>query len=239
MQLHVLEQGYIEAVDADFVAKGGEPELVTATWPVRCYLVEHPAGWLLWDTGLPEAKLLNDPWAVGEWKKVISAQLAPWLATFGLAPQNLAYLGFSHLHIDHAGNANQFVGVPVLLGAREHDLAFGPEAHVAYYPEDYADVRQNTMILVGESHDIFGDGTAVIHAAPGHTPGHQVLALSIPDRQPVILVGDVLYSPADLTHRRVPKWNVDRDESFRSIDRVERLAKDLQAKLLIHHDPLA
>ena len=88
--------------------------------------------------------------------------------------------------------------------------------------------------------DLFGDGTVVIHAAPGHTPGHQILLLTMPGgEQPLLLVGDAFYAPEDRKHRRVPEWNIDKAASFRSIDRIEQLAEETGARLLVHHDPNA
>ena len=239
MRLRVLDQGYIEAEDAVFLTERGGPEVVTATWPVRCYLVEHSSGRLLWDTGLPEAPLLGNPLGLGGWRKGITAQLVPWLGGLGIAPRDITYLGFSHLHIDHAGNANLFAASTVLLGAREYAHAFAPDVQHPYRPEDYAALRESRTILVDDTHDVFVDGTAVTAAAPGHTPGHQALVLRLPDREPLILVGDALYAPEDLTRRRVPDWNLDRAASFRSMDRIERMATELGARLLIHHDPNA
>lgn len=237
IRLHVLEQGLIEARDAVFLTEQGAPELVNADWPVRCYLIEHPRGWLLWDAGLPEAPLAADPTALGGMPKHILAPLLPWLAEFGLAPADIPFVGFSHLHGDHAGNANHFAASTVLLGAREHEYAFSPELRGPYRPRDYAALRESQTILVDDRHDVFGDGSVVIVAAPGHTPGHQALVLTLPDQQPLILVGDAVYAPEDLAHHRVPEWNSDPAESFRSIDRLQRMAAELGARLVIHHDP--
>jgi N-acyl homoserine lactone hydrolase len=243
MKLHVLDQGSIEAKDAVFLTEQGEPEVLTTTWPVRCYLVEHPSGRLLWDTGLAEEPLRGNPMGRGGlWAKLIAAPLVPWLGTFGITPQDITYLGLSHLHVDHAGNANLFAASTVLLGRRDRAHAFGPDVqppYRMYWPEDYAALHKSRTILVDETHDVFGDGTVVIAAAPGHTPGHQVLVLRLPEQEPLILVGDVFYAPEDRTHRRIPNWTSDPAEAFASMDRIERMAKDLGARLLIHHDPNA
>lgn len=236
MQLHVLEQGYIEAMDAAFITDEGRHELVWATWPVRCYLFEHPHGWLLWDTGLSEATLGADPGALGGNKRVASP-LVPWLSGFGLAPEDITHLGFSHLHLDHAGNANLFDGAIVLLNGREHAYAFSGDPDDLYIPDDYAALRDSRMMLIGNTCDIFGDGTAVIHAAPGHTVGHQVLVLTLPGQQPVILAGDACYAEADRFHRRAPVWNAGLIDTFRSLDRIEQLAADLGARVMVHHAP--
>jgi N-acyl homoserine lactone hydrolase len=238
MRLRVLEQGVIEARDAVFVTEDGERELVNAVWPVRCYLVEHPSGLLLWDAGLPEGSPGNSPPA-GKFPRSIRQPLVPWLAGLGLTPADIAYMGFSHLHNDHAGNANGFAAATVVVGAREWAHAFGPDPGSVYRPQDYAALRDSRTILVDETQDLFGDGTAVIHAAPGHTPGHQILLLTMPGQEPLLLVGDAFYAPEDRTHRRVPEWNVDPVQSFRTIDRIEHLAAETGARLLVHHDPNA
>ena len=173
------------------------------------------------------------------WNRGILAPLVPWLAELGLAPADITFMGFSHLHNDHAGNANHFAASTVVVAAREWTHAFGPDAGSVYRPQDYAALRDSRTILVDETHDLFGDGTAVIHAAPGHTPGHQILLLTIPGQEPLLLVGDAFYAPEDRIHRRVPEWNVDTAQSFRSIDRIEQLAAETGARLLVHHDPNA
>jgi glyoxylase-like metal-dependent hydrolase (beta-lactamase superfamily II) len=236
MRLHVLEQGYIEAKRAVFLTEQGERELVTTTWPVRCYLCEHSDGWLLWDTGLPEADLVADPWARGGWKKVVTSPLVQWLAGLGISPHDITYLGLSHLHIDHAGNANPFASATVLIGAREQTGVLKSKGSSPYFPDDFAMLRESRTILVDDTHDVFGDGAAVIYAAPGHTPGHQILVLTMPNQEPLILVGDAFYAPEDLTHRRAPEWNDDFAETFRTMERIERLAAEMGARLVIHHD---
>ena len=239
MRLRVCEQGVIEAQDAVFVTESGERELVNATWPVRCYLIEHPNGLLLWDAGLPEGTPDNPPPA-GTFPKGIRQPLIPWLADLGLTPADITHIGFSHLHNDHAGNANHFAAATVVISAREWAHAFGPDAGRVYRPQDYVALRDSRTILVDDTHDLFGDGAAVIHAAPGHTPGHQILLLTMPDgEEPFLLVGDAFYAPEDRIHRRVPAWNVDKAASFRSIGRIERLAAETGARLLVHHDPNA
>jgi N-acyl homoserine lactone hydrolase len=239
MQLHILEHGSIDAVGAEFVDEAGVVEQVDVTWPVRCYLLVHEAGVLVWDTGLPEADLIADPWARHKWKMAITSPLVPWLAEFGLSPADVTHLGFSHLHLDHAGNAGLFPDATVLLSAREHAHAFGPTINTAYHVGDYAMLQERPTVLVDIVHDVFDDGTVVIHAAPGHTPGHQVLALTLPEPGPVLLVGDACYGAEDLVRRRVARWSIDVAESFRTLDRVEQLAAATAARMLIHHDSLA
>jgi len=166
---------------------------------------------------------------------VVTTPLLTLLTGLGVRPDEIDYLGFSHMHVDHAGNANMFAGSTTLMNAREHAFAFGPDAAGVFLPEDYSDLRDGRTILIEDQHDVFGDGAAIIYAAPGHTVGHQILVLTVPEHQPLILAGDVYYDEADRTHRRAPEWNADQAESFQTMDRIEALATTLNAQLLIHH----
>jgi glyoxylase-like metal-dependent hydrolase (beta-lactamase superfamily II) len=235
VRLHALDHGLVHGVDAEMIDEHGVSQRITIVWPDRCFLVEHPAGYMLWDTGLPEPDLLSDPWSRSDWKLEITSPLLPWLAGFGLAPDDISFLGISHLHIDHAGNANQFASSTILIGAREHAAGFGPDAERFYHPQDYAALRTSETILIGDRHDVFGDGTVIIHAGPGHTLGHQMLALHPPGKQPLLLVADAAYSADDFAHRRIGGWSADLPEAFRTLDRIERLAEATNARLLFHH----
>ncbi len=49
--------------------------------------------------------------------------------------------------------------------------------------------------MTKSEYDVFGDGTVVIMAAPGHSPGHQVLFLKLKKTGPVVLSGDLYHYP--------------------------------------------
>jgi glyoxylase-like metal-dependent hydrolase (beta-lactamase superfamily II) len=144
---------------------------------------------------------------------VVTTTLRSALASVGLDPRDITHLGFSHLHIDHAGNANDFPGATVLLHQREYEVAFGPRAPVAYRLDSYAGLKRNRnrIVQLTGDHDVFGDGT-------------------------VILAGDLYYAQADRTTRRMPNWNSDRAATFRSMDRIEQLAAETHAIILLGHD---
>ena len=57
-------------------------------------------------------------------------------------------------------------------------------------PAYYAALKTSkTVIIQDDEHDVFGDGAVIIKSAPGHTPGHQVLYLTLPRTGGVVLSG--------------------------------------------------
>jgi glyoxylase-like metal-dependent hydrolase (beta-lactamase superfamily II) len=73
--------------------------------------------------------------------------------------------------------------------------------------------------------------------APGHTPGHTVLLVRLARAGPVLLSGDMWHLAESRAARRVPRFNFDRAETLRSMDKVEALARETNARVVRQHVP--
>jgi glyoxylase-like metal-dependent hydrolase (beta-lactamase superfamily II) len=93
-----------------------------------------------------------------------------------------------------------------------------------------------TVVLNNEDHDVFGDGTVVIHSTPGHTPGHQVLFVKLPKLGPVVLAGDLYHYPEERTTGKTPSFEFNVEQSNVSRKRLEIFLKETGAQLWIEHD---
>jgi N-acyl homoserine lactone hydrolase len=89
---------------------------------------------------------------------------------------------------------------------------------------------------VSGDRDVFGDGTVVLKALPGHTPGHQGLLVTLPEAGPILLATDIAYSAQDYAELAVRRSNVELDESRRSLEVAHALERDLGAMVWLHHD---
>ncbi|HET8523003.1 MAG TPA: N-acyl homoserine lactonase family protein [Thermomicrobiales bacterium] len=237
LSLTIFNTGTLDAHDVPFVSAAGEIERVDATFSSCCYLIRHPRGVLLWDTGLPDSLATEERRVLPpSWRPVVTTTLRAALASVGLEPRAITHLGFSHLHIDHAGNANDFPEATVLLHQHEFETAFNPHPPVAYRSDSYAGLRRNQIVQLTGDHDVFGDGSVVTVETPGHSPGHQSLLIELPVTGAVILAGDLYYAQADRVTRRMPGWNSDRAATFRSMDRIEQIAAETHAIILLGHD---
>ena len=91
--------------------------------------------------------------------------------------------------------------------------------------------------LERDEHDVFGDGRVVIKAAPGHTPGHQVLVLNLAKTGRVMVAGDLYHYPPERTLRRAPPDNeFSVAQSAASRVRIEEYLKATKTTLWIEHD---
>ena len=238
LQLYVLDTGLIECSDyALFSPSAGQRE--HRSMSVRSYLVVHPDGVLLWDTGISDA-IAAQP--AGERvadaiRFCVPVTLRSQLAAIEQDVAGVELIGLSHMHIDHVGNLEQFPSASVVMQEAEYDAAYGPRAEqLTYIPESYAPLdRARIRTIVGE-HDVFRDHTVVMTPLPGHTPGHQGLLVTLPQTGPILLAGDIAYSAADYAASAVRTLNVDLDASRRSIEAAKALERDLGARTWLHHD---
>ncbi|MEO8301273.1 MAG: MBL fold metallo-hydrolase, partial [Rhizomicrobium sp.] len=77
-----------------------------------CFLVVHPKGMLLFDTGLPDAQVGRPIYEnkLGYEGQLKTVALKGELADIGVTPAMITYLAISHSHWDHVGNANDYAG---------------------------------------------------------------------------------------------------------------------------------
>ncbi len=214
-------------------------DVKSADMVVPCYLIVHPKGTLMWDVGvIPDSAFKGDnPMTLSEDGDTVSSPgpLLPQLAALGYAPANITYIAFSHYHFDHTANANAFAGSTWLVHAAERDAMFAASpAHQSAYSR----LRNSkTIILPSTDYDVFGDGAVVIKYAPGHTPGHQVLALKLPKTGPVLIGGDLWHYVAERTAPRPPQDEANKEQTLASRAAMEAYLKQSGAQLWIEHDP--
>ena len=136
--------------------------------PCLGYVVDHPDGMLLFDTGMgshPEVDAHYRPRRTG---------LAEALAATGAQVGDIALAANCHLHFDHCGGNPALGQIPIFVQAAELDAA----RHTPDYtlPE-----------LLEGSNFTQVDGTAEVLSGvflmptPGHTSGHQSLIVRRPD----------------------------------------------------------
>jgi glyoxylase-like metal-dependent hydrolase (beta-lactamase superfamily II) len=235
-RLYALDCGTIDVPDMSFFAGvRGERQML----PDPCFLIVHPNGILLWDAGLsdelvrvPEGQLYMG------FRFQVTRTLAAQLAEIGVAADAVTYLGISHLHADHVGNAALFPHATLLLQREEYHAAFGPTpARFGMDTAAFPTLRKNPLRELEGDTDLFGDGTVIIKRAPGHTPGHQALFVRLRKTGNVLLSGDAAHLVANWTYHRVPGFNFDSAQSVRTMGALAAFAKAEHAAVWIQHDP--
>ncbi len=238
-RMYVLECGESRTSDVSNWSPGVDVG-VAREFSANCYLIRHGKDWLLWDSGMSDA-IAEKPDGVvaggGILTLYVRKTLQSQLAELGVAPTDVTHVAFSHFHGDHVGNANLFTAATMLVQRAEYDAAFGPDpGKYGFSPALYGKLKDNPTVKLEGDHDVFGDGSVIIIATPGHTPGHQSLLVRLPKQGAVILSGDVVHFRENWDAQRVPARNFDRDQSLRSMERIASLLVAEGAVLWINHD---
>ena len=180
-----------------------------STLPVNVFVVEHPAGLCLFDTGegADAAKPGYFPWwhpyfRLSRFELEEADEAAQQLKALGYEPNDVRWVVLSHLHTDHVGGVKDFLHADVVVHAPEWHRARGLAGRLrGYLPQHWPDELVPRLVeldgpAVGPfpaSHDLAGDGSLVLVPLPGHTPGH--IGLLTPGS---LLVGDFVHEAHEL-----------------------------------------
>jgi len=243
LRLYILDCGKITGGSGD--SMGFKPgELKTADMITPCFLIVHPRGTMMWDTGeIPDSAFQSGVSPAKQGAFTVDRPLLPQLAALGYVPKDITYLALSHYHGDHVANASLFASSTWIVQQGDRDAIFAPRQDNGKKLGGVGDPKyfealatSKTMLLKGEDHDVFGDGAVTIKFTPGHTPGHQSLYLKLAKTGPVLLSGDLYHYPEEITYKRIPSFDFDKEQTAKSRAMIEDFVKKNKAQLWIQHD---
>jgi glyoxylase-like metal-dependent hydrolase (beta-lactamase superfamily II) len=229
MKLYVMYAGRIDLPDKSHMTPGkdvGQP----LSMPVYTYLIEHPQGLVLVDTGEGP----GGPAVVGD-KDIVTARLAQ----LGYTNDDIDYVIMTHLHVDHAAYMALFPHATFVVRKEEMRAAWWPEACEGGYVYDhYKDCRDFRYLQLkdDETFDLFMDGAITLIDTKGHTRGHQSVILNLENSGKLILVGDAASLRENLDDKILPGNATNSWAAMESLDRL-RHYQDIGYTLFFGHDP--
>jgi glyoxylase-like metal-dependent hydrolase (beta-lactamase superfamily II) len=237
LRLNAFTCGWLEG-DFGHLMEGGEGRV---RLPIPVYLIEHPKGTALFDTGMhPDCQ--HDPAGrVGARLAGLFAfdyhpgeEISARLAAFGRDPAVVDLVINSHFHFDHCGGNAQIPNATLVVQRREWEAGMDPDsaAERGFNPRDF-DLGHKLRLVDGE-HDVFGDGNVVCLPTHGHTPGHQSLKLRLAGGE-VVLAADSCYFCRTLRERRLPRFAYHKEMMLASLDRLAA-RKRAGARIFFGHD---
>ena len=196
-----------------------------------CYLIQHDGKQMIWDTGFPVA-LKGGSKDMGGFTAFLDTTIAEQLAQLNLKPADIDIVGISHMHGDHTGQAAEFPQARLLIGKADYEQSAGKDDPFGPWRAH----KGGELTLASGDTDVFGDGSVVAIHLPGHTPDHLALLVKLKSG-PVLLSGDMYHSTIAREKKAMPGFNTSKEQTLQSIDRFEKIAADLKAKVIIQHEP--
>jgi len=234
LSLYTFDCGSIEVSDLDVFSSAGDYAGQTDTLTNTCYLIRHPQGDLLWDLGLPQGLVGAGPQTEGVFTLTLKRTITEQLAEIGLSTQDIEFISISHSHFDHSGQVTMFTDSQWLVNKDELEYMFSTDANKIQNAR-FAELSKS---IHSGNHDVFGDGSVMILALPGHTPGHSALQVNLAESGSILLTGDLYHRSESRELKRVPRFNSDEAQTRESMELFEALARESGARVIIQHEPV-
>ena len=184
------------------------------TIPVSMWVIDHPKGLIVFDTGnnvaiSDGADHCKKYWAPGNCDflkpsqtraDVIDAQLK----TLGYDASKVKVVVSSHSHLDHIGNIEMFPNAIHVLQKKELYQAWFPEKFQGrsspgtFVMADIDNAREFNYLELEGDYDLFGDGSVMILSTPGHTLGHQSMKVKLGSGKTIIMSQDAIWMQENL-----------------------------------------
>jgi glyoxylase-like metal-dependent hydrolase (beta-lactamase superfamily II) len=232
MKLYCIQVGAFR-LPRGFVAARCRDANVPTVMPIYVYLIEHPKGLVLVDTG--QSYEFRDENTVMEEKDTVLNKLA----ALGYKPDDIDYVVISHMHLDHSGYMNDFPNSTFVVRKEELKAAWWPEAcEGGYVFPTYEKTRRYRFIEPAddEDFDLFMDGSIVLIDTRGHSRGHQSVVLNLPNTGKTVLASDAAPLKEVLERTLLPGTCTDNWQAVRSIRKLQHLAS-CGYKMIYAHDP--
>lgn len=261
IKVHILHTGYVIVDEAlPFSDANNRPLAWTGLFrskkhlvklPVSVYLIEHPKGLVLIDTGwhtdnrTKQIRNLLFQYPVNKADLPEGQAIHEQLAALGYKPSDIDYVLMSHMHCDHADGLRLVKDAKhILVSEEEYEAIKKDKMH--YLPHEWKDVDLETFKFdntddgpKGKSFDLFNDDTIQMVWVPGHSKGlASTVIKSMNSDEFLLLVSDVGYAAKSWEENIKPSVLVDKLDAQESLNWVMKTVKDENCiEAVANHDP--
>lgn len=259
VKIHAISTGKV-AVRPSFKEKKGPGFIAklnmfldkqfTEFLPVYVFVIEHPEGIFLVDTGenaavlqpnyFAEAKGLQKVFNEKHLKFEIQAaeEIGPQLKTIGIEPDQVSKVILTHLHIDHTDGLHYFPNTEILLPRLESEKPYGhtPFLYPQWFQPSLFDWQKDSDLPFQEYYPLTQDGRLFAVPTPGHTFGHCSVVLRVGEYC-FFFAGDTSYEQRHLLNETLAGGHASFRQAKETLRRIKRFAAHEKLIYLPSHDP--
>jgi len=258
IKIHGIKTGKLAIKKSALSSK--KPGLVSTVWsfrdrkfgewlPIWSWLIEHPEGLFLIDTGLSAevnqpnyfkkldfiSKYYFEKQMLFEIKE--EEEIHNQLNKIGIPIQSIDKIILTHLHIDHTGGLKHFKDIPIIVNQREWETMDGS------FPKLFPQNLNLKKVILGSSFEKFECAhyltkrkDLIMVETQGHTRGHCSIILKINEHQIIFIAGDVAYNEKKLKDKVFSATVKNYKKNITSCNQIINLAMKVNTIFLPSHD---
>lgn len=221
--------------------------------PIYVWLIEHPEGLIIIDTGIPadaNKRIWFPPFMplvqrAAKFDIAPEQEIGPQLERLGFATDDVRWVVLTHLHQDHDGGLKYFPNAEFVVSRREWADATGFKGRMnGYLNQRWPNWFQPRLIEFEDAPPgPFSGSFTLTRSAdfhlvptPGHCPGHMSAVLVEAD-QSIFFAGDTSYSEDLLLASMTDGITMDPGTQHETHLQILAYAKDNPMVYLPTHDP--
>ena len=258
IRIHAISTGTVAVTRAFRQEKGGNlfrklnlliDREFTEFMPVWVWVIEHPGGVIVVDTG-ENADVLNPDYFnhVGTFNRYINhktirfeitreQEIDRQLARLGIAPDRIRCVVMTHLHIDHTDGIRHFPKTEIVVARSEFDHPYSnlPELYPSWFKPRLITYKPDSVEVFGQSAALTEAGDVLLVATPGHTHHHSSVLFQADDAH-YLFAGDVSYNQAQVLSGELAGVNADQAQTRLTYQRIREYATHHPLVYLPSHD---
>lgn len=258
LRIHAIQTGFVAVKAAHRSFRGpagmGMPAIAldprwTDWMPIYAWVVEHPEGIIVIDTGessrtVDPAYFACDPVTAFIYRSFLRFAVGPadeigaQMVRLGLSTADVRTVVQTHLHSDHADGMGSFPGAEFLLSPIDYPNAPGALRcrYPAWLKPTLVRWQSRPLYNFAQSYQITQAGDVHIVATPGHSTGHQSVLLQDSDCI-YFFAGDTSFDEKQLQQGIVGGVSADPTAARATLTAIRALAAQQPIVYLPSHDP--
>lgn len=221
----------------------------TKFFPIWVWVIEHPDGVVVIDTGensgvmepdyfKPAGKFVaaynrkNIRFRVNE-----SDEIGNQLKHLGIKEDQIMNVVLTHLHLDHTDGLKHFPATEIIINDKEYNKPSGniPQLYPSWFKPKLVSYKNNIVDVFDQAYPITASGDLLLVPTPGHTPNHASVLFKT-DEVDILFAGDVCYSQHQLLKKELPGIHVNYSQSNLTYNKIMEYASKHRLVFLPSHD---
>lgn len=221
----------------------------TTFFPIWVWVIEHPEGVIVIDTG-ENQRVMNTDYFKPAGKIVaaynrknirfsvsIENEIGFQMKQLGLNPDDVKNVVLTHLHLDHTDGLYHFPKSEIIVHEKEFNNPSGniPALYPKWFKPKLVSYRTGFIEIFNQAYPITKKEDVLLIPTNGHTLHHASVLFKTDDFD-ILFAGDVCYSQEQLLKNDLPGINADYSASTKTYKNILAYAKKNKLIFLPSHD---